>query len=119
MTHTMRLKHLPYNKIKNGTKTVEMRLYDEKRALLSPGDIIEFQNTENGERMECAVTALYRYATFEELYRHHDPVSIGYEEGESASPADMLAYYPESEIRKYGVLGIGIRLIGQADEKRA
>ena len=31
MTHEMRLHDEPFNLIKNGTKTIELRLYDEKR----------------------------------------------------------------------------------------
>ena len=31
MLHTMKLKKEPFEKIKNGSKTIELRLYDEKR----------------------------------------------------------------------------------------
>lgn len=64
----MRLMHDPFEKVRAGTKTVEMRLYDEKRACLRAGDTIVFTDTDSGERMECLVLALHRYATFAELY---------------------------------------------------
>ena len=31
MKHKMSLRDIPFNSIKNGTKTIELRLYDEKR----------------------------------------------------------------------------------------
>lgn len=31
MTHSMKLKDNPFNKIASGEKTIELRLYDEKR----------------------------------------------------------------------------------------
>ena len=33
MEHKMKLKDKPFNSIKNGTKTIELRLYDEKRRI--------------------------------------------------------------------------------------
>ena len=42
MLHKMKLKESPFERIKNGTKTVEFRLYDEKRRKIKIGDQIEF-----------------------------------------------------------------------------
>ena len=38
----MRLHDIPFKKIQSGTKTIEMRLYDEKRKMIQDGDEIEF-----------------------------------------------------------------------------
>lgn len=94
--------------IKNKAKTIELRLCDEKRSVISIGDVIQFTNTKTGEIMECIVIDLYRYKDFDELYKHHDKISIGYRENEIANPNDMLAYYSAENIEKYGVLGIEI-----------
>lgn len=40
-----------FQAIKEGWKTVEMRLNDEKRSVISAGDIIEFTNTTIQEKM--------------------------------------------------------------------
>lgn len=109
MKHEMKLQHSPFLSIKAGTKTVEMRLYDEKRALIRVGDEILFTDVDTAETLDCIVVALYVYKSFDELYRHHDKISIGYKENETADPKDMLAYYPQEKIEKYGVIGIGIR----------
>lgn len=99
-----------FQKIKDKTKTIEMRLCDEKRSVISVGDIIEFTNTKNGEILKCIVTNLFKYKNFDELYKCHNKISIGYSKDEIASPADMLAYYSIEKIEKYGVLGIEIRI---------
>ena len=104
----MRLWHDPFVKIVEGSKTIEMRLYDEKRSAISVGDTITFEDVSDGSLLECTVTGLHRYASFAELYAAHDKISIGYGEDETADPADMLTYYSEEEIKKYGVVGIGI-----------
>ena len=44
MKHRMNLNNTPFNLIKNGTKTIELRLNDEKRQLLKENDFIEFTN---------------------------------------------------------------------------
>lgn len=50
MTHSMQLTPSPFQMIKEGTKTIELRLFDEKRRKIQIGDIIEFSNTETGEK---------------------------------------------------------------------
>lgn len=110
MLHKMNLWDDSFQKVKDKTKTVEMRLCDEKRSLISVGDTIEFTNTKNGEILECIVTNIYKYRSFDELYKHHDKISIGYSENEIANPTDMLAYYSNEKIEQYGVLGIEVKV---------
>ena len=111
MIHEMKLNAKPFASVKSGEKTVEMRLRDEKRAQIKIGDEIHFIHADTGEVLPCKVVGLYPYASFEDLYRHHDKISIGYKEDEAANPNDMLAYYPAEKIKKYGVLGIGIEVL--------
>ena len=40
MKHRMNLNNNPFNLIKNGTKTIELRLNDEKRQLLKEKDLM-------------------------------------------------------------------------------
>ena len=110
MTHEMKLRHDSFVKIKKQTKTIEMRLFDEKRSLISIGDTIIFTDTSNKEVIGCLVTNMYRYSSFEELYQHHSKVSIGYSKEEIANSKDMLAYYSNEMIEKYGVVAIEIQL---------
>ena len=43
MIHQMKLLEDPFDRIKNGIKTIEFRLFDEKRRLIKIGDKIEFE----------------------------------------------------------------------------
>ena len=45
MLHKMKLNEDPFERIKNGTKTIEFRLFDEKRQQIKIGDQIEFKIT--------------------------------------------------------------------------
>lgn len=109
MKHEMKLNAEPFFAIQSGRKTVEMRLYDEKRSQIKAGDEIQFIHRDTGEVLVCLVTGLYRYESFAQLYKNHDKASIGYADGESAHPDDMLAYYSQEDIDRYGVVGIEIQ----------
>ena len=111
MKHEMKLNNGPFINIKNGTKTIELRLNDEKRQLLKVKDLIEFTNKETMEKMLVEIENIYHYPSFEELYKHFDKVSMGYNEEDIADPKDMEAYYTKEEQEKYGVLGIEIKII--------
>ena len=107
----MRLHKEPFELIKNGSKTIELRLYDEKRQMINLGDAITFENRSDGDKIQVKVIALYKYPSFEELYKHFDKVSIGYKEDEEANPKDMELYYSSEEQSKNGVVGIEMELI--------
>lgn len=108
MEHNMNLRHDPFRAIQSGRKTIEMRLYDEKRARIQNGDTIRFTDVDTGETIVCTVIELYRYPSFEVLYERHPKTELGYGADEAADPCDMLLYYPRDEIERYGVVGIRI-----------
>lgn len=111
MLHLMNLHDSPFAMINSGYKTIEMRLYDEKRQMISVGDIIEFTNNKTQEKIYCLVINLHIYPSFKELYEKFDPRLLGYLDGEAVSYHDMEMYYPEEKINKYGVIGIEIKKI--------
>ena len=110
MEHKMRLHNDPFIKIKNGTKTVELRLNDEKRSLVKIGDTIEFTNRSNEETIVVDVIDIKKYNSFEELYNHFNKIEMGYNEEDTVDPKDMEKYYTKEEQDKYGVLGIVIKI---------
>lgn len=111
MTHFMKLKNEPFVSIKNGLKTIEMRLFDEKRKQIKVGDTIEFTNIVSLEKLKVKVIALHKFKNFEELYSHFNKTQLGYKQTEIASPNDMNQYYTNDDIEKYGVLGIETKTI--------
>lgn len=110
MKHSMQLTPAPFRMIKNGTKTIELRLYDEKRQKIHVGDTIRFLNTETAEELSVTVKDLFVFESFDELYRHLPLTQCGYteEDVDQARPEDMLEYYSMERQRKYGVVGIQI-----------
>ena len=113
MMHKMRLNEAPFYKIKNGEKNIELRLYDEKRRLMSEGDIIEFTNVQNpNEVLKCEIVKLHIFDSFYELYATLPLTKCGYTENDilTASPNDMDAYYSKEKQKEYGVIGIEIEL---------
>ena len=70
MLHKMKLNEGPFERIKNGTKTIEFRLYDEKRRQIKIGDKIEFSKLpELQEKIVVEVLDIYKDETFENLFR--------------------------------------------------
>ena len=111
MQHTMQLDTRYFEKIAAGQKTVEMRLFDEKRQKIKVGDEILFADRAAPDRTLCTrVVALHRFSDFAALYGKIPPASLGYGETDTPDPADMEAYYTKEEQAKYGVVGIEIVL---------
>ncbi|SFT34435.1 ASC-1 homology (ASCH) domain-containing protein [Lachnospiraceae bacterium XBD2001] len=111
--HIMQLAPSPFNMIKDGTKTIELRLYDEKRRMIHEGDIIEFINTEGKhDLLDVRVKNIFRYDSFGELYNNLPLLACGYTQDDisTASPEDMNEYYSVEEQEKYGVVGIEIEV---------
>lgn len=108
MIHSMKLNPEPFELIKSGKKTIELRLYDEKRRAVRVGDALEFTCTVSGEVLLKRVKALHVFASFAELYAALPLEKCGYTEENivSASPSDMEKYYSREEQAGFGVVGI-------------
>lgn len=119
MKHQMRLRPQPFNMIRSGQKTIELRLYDEKRKKISVNDEIEFSCLEeNQQPVVVCVTALHRFKNFSELYSTLPLLKCGYtdETISEATPDDMNKYYSPEEQAKYGVVGIEIKLVSDRED---
>ena len=108
--HKMNLDTEPFKMIKSGKKTIELRLFDEKRQKIKVGDSIIFTETVTGEKLNVKVEKLHRFDSFGELYKSLPLLKCGYTEKTvaDAKPSDMEEYYSLEEQKKYGVVGIEI-----------
>ena len=107
MIHRMKLNESPFERIKDGTKTIEFRLYDEKRRQIKIGDQIEFSKLpELQETILVDVLELYIEPTFEKLFKklYTD------EEDIKRKTTAMYQYYSPENEKEYGVVGIKISL---------
>lgn len=107
MLHKMKLNKSPFERIKNGTKKVEFRLYDEKRKQIKVGDKIEFLKLPDlEEKLLVYVVELYREDKFENLFKR---LYSDEEEIRRKTKAMHQIYSPDKE-QQYGVLGIRIKI---------
>lgn len=109
--HTFHLANEPFETISNGSKTIESRLYDEKRQLIQLDDIVVFINREHPEiTLEAKVIGLLRYRNFHDMFISQDYHNFG---GPSIDWLEnqINQFYSIDNQNKYGVLGIQFTLI--------
>ena len=110
-THKMNLQSKYFDFIKNGTKRIELRLYDEKRRRIQLGDTVEFSKSEN-EKLKVEVVGLLRYKSFKDLFEDFD---ISILADASMTKEELLGvlneFYTLEMQAEYGVLGIRLRLL--------
>ena len=97
--------------IKDGTKRIELRLFDEKRQQIGLGDIIEFSKSEN-EKFKAEVIGLLRYNSFNDLFEDFDISILADKSMTKQELLDVLSefYTPEKQA-EFGVLGIRLKLL--------
>jgi len=105
-THTLSLTTTPFEAIADGKKTVESRLWDEKRQRIALGDTLIFTHRDIPENTITArVIGLLRYSSFEELFTHNDPAKF-----DGSSPQALLdqihTFYTVDQEQAHGVIGI-------------
>ena len=113
MEHEMKLQPEYYNFILNGTKRIEIRLFDEKRQQIKIGDTIKFlKEPDLNESFNVKVIGLLRYNTFEDMFKDFDISILSDNSMTKEKLIDVLEkFYPKEKQEKYGVLGIRIELI--------
>lgn len=113
MIHEMKLQPKYYNYILNGTKRIEVRLYDEKRSQIKIGDTIKFlKEPELKESFNVKVIGLLSYNSFKEMFEDFD---ISILSDKSMTKEELISvleeFYTKEKQEQYGVLGIRIELI--------
>lgn len=97
-----------FSKIADGSKTIELRLNDEKRQRINVEDTVVFNCTSTKDIIMSQVKLLHKFSDFEELYKVLPLENCGYNKAEldTAHYTDMEQYYTKEQIEKYGALGI-------------
>lgn len=111
MIYRMKLQNEPFKQIKKGIKKIEIRLNDEKRKIFEINDYIEFTNITTLEIMFVKITNLYHFKNFEDLFNYFDNSILG-----CSSYEEMYKYYSKEEEKKYGVLGIEIKVLPKVNQ---
>ena len=111
MIYKMKLQGEPFKQIKKRIKKIEIRLNDEKRKFFEINDYIEFTNISTLEIMFVKITNLYHFESFEKLFNNFDNSILG-----CGSYEEMYKYYSKEEEKKYGVLGIEIKVLPKVNQ---
>ena len=110
-TYEMNLQPKYFDFIKEGTKRIELRLYDEKRSQIQLGDVIEFSKSE-GDKLKTEVIGLLRYNSFQDLFEDCD---ISILADTSMTKEELLnvlnEFYTPEKQAQYGVVGIRLEML--------
>jgi len=114
MNHEMGLYDGPFQSIKSGRKTVEVRLFDEKRRKLKIGDTIIFTKIPGGETLTVEIIEITVYPSFRKMYENIPAADF---DASDSSIDEMVEntyeiYTPENE-KKWGTVAIRIKLLGE------
>lgn len=108
----------PFDKIKSGVKTVEVRLFDEKRQSLAPGDVIVFKRLPDlTETLSKKIVRVKRFDTFAGLFSAYQKESLGCAEDDTSADfaRAMGRYYSDEEATRYGVCAIELAPCGVSE----
>ena len=107
----MNLRPKYFDFIKDGTKRIELRLYDEKRRSIQLGDIIEFAKSDD-EKFKAKVVGLLRYNSFADLFEDFDISILADNSMTKQELLEVLGeFYSDEKQAEFGVIGIRIKLI--------
>ena len=113
MEHSLKLQPEFYNYMLNGSKRIELRLFDEKRQLINVGDVIKIlKEPLLDEFFYVKVIGLLRYDSFDSLFNDFDISVLADKSMSKEKLKDCLEeFYTKDKQKKYGVLGIRVELI--------
>ena len=108
MFQYMNLVPSAFVKIAEGSKTIELRLNDEKRQRINVEDTVVFNCSATKDIITAQISGLHKFSNFKELYNTLPLEKCGYTVAEldTAHYTDMEQYYTKEQIEKYGALGI-------------
>lgn len=106
MLHHMHLHLSTFTRIRNGKKSIEVRLLDEKRQQMAVGDIVEFTNRDNNtETFTKTITQLITAPSFKTLLEKISLPAADFASLE-AGLEELSIYYSEEEEEKLGTIAI-------------
>lgn len=104
----------PFIQIKEGLKTIEVRLKDEKRSQLEREDIIIFTNrSDHKDQCRTRIINLISAESFQQLPELFSIEKAGWAKDSTGEQVekDMRKYYSEEDEKKYGVVGIELEVL--------
>lgn len=110
MIHKLNLHKTPFNLIKSWVKTIESRLFDEKRQKIKIWDEITFVSREDWDIINTEVLKFYKSGNFLELSKIIDLEKTWDKSGKEFLNS-LEIYYNKDQQEKYWVIAIEFKLI--------
>lgn len=105
--HHLHLHPKPFDLIKSGNKTIESRLFDEKRQSYRVGDICMFTNRANeSETLQVEIINLMRANNFKELFSNPEVSTKSGGRTKDELLKEIEKYYSDEDQNRNGVVGI-------------
>ncbi|WP_311407621.1 ASCH domain-containing protein [Liquorilactobacillus uvarum] len=100
------LDDLLFEKISNGTKTVEIFLNDEEMKHFSVGDTLAVHRKSDKEDMILASAwSIKKFKKLAEIYKLYSEETVG------LSLDELTQVYPQNVVKKHGVLAVKMRVL--------
>lgn len=107
----LNVKQKYYDMLKSSKKTIELRLYDDKRKLIKVGDRIEFRCTDDQtDTFLAEVIELHRAEDFARLCQKIECQKAGFSSDEELINV-LREFYDDERQKEYGVVGIEIKKV--------
>ena len=115
-TYKMGLQKQYFDFMKDGTKRIELRLYDEKRQKIALGDLVDFVDPD-GRKISTRIIGLLKYESFKDLFEDFDIAVLA--DGSMSKQKllqDLERFYTPEQQEQYGVLGLRIELLTETSK---
>ena len=111
--HEFRLDEDIFEVVKNGTKRVEVRLFDNKRRKMKVGDeLVFFKRPLEEEKIVTKIIGLKTFKNFNELVKEYDVSRLYLDTFTKEQFIKLLErFYSYEEQEKYGVVAIEFEVI--------
>lgn len=98
--------------VKNNSKDVEIRLYDEKRKKLKVGDTLIFLKRPNDlEELKATITNLVHFNNFSEVVDYYPMKRIYLDNYDKEEFIKLLGrFYSDEEVKEFEVVAIEFKL---------
>ena len=116
MKFTMPMMQLPFRKLLDGSKKIEVRLYTEKCQKVRPNDIIEFECPELGKSALCLVKGFVVFDSANTMVDLLPPEAFGYDNREEIRIRLNRMFLYEDQAH-YGVIGFLIECLDIFDNQ--
>ncbi|MHA1283652.1 MAG: ASCH domain-containing protein [Promethearchaeota archaeon] len=110
--HIMHLDNEPFKWIKSGKKTVEVRLFDEKRRKIEIGHEILFKELNGDGEVKAKVKCLMKFSGFRDLFSFIPKEYFAHESLTLEEQIERIRkYYDGEKEKKYGILAIWFEVL--------